>query len=92
MDCSPSGSFYPGILLARILDWVAMSSSSRASQPRDRARVSASPALQADSLPLSTREALVRLSTGSKIFDAFNLLHDDLRFDITYRKFTLKNT
>ena len=28
MDCSPPGSSVPGILLARILEWVAMLSSS----------------------------------------------------------------
>ena len=37
-----------GILQARILEWVAMSSSRGSSQPRDRTQVSA---LQADSLP-----------------------------------------
>ena len=44
MDCSPPGSSVHGILQERILEWVAMPSSRRSSQPR-------SPALQADSLP-----------------------------------------
>ena len=35
MDCSPPGSVH-GILQARILEWVAMPSSRRSSQPRDR--------------------------------------------------------
>ena len=35
MDCSPSGSFVYGILQARILEWVAISSSRESSQPRD---------------------------------------------------------
>ena len=35
MDCSPTGSSDHGILLARILEWVAMFSSSRFSRPRD---------------------------------------------------------
>ena len=43
MDCSPPGSSVHGILQARILEWVAISSS-RGIKPR-------SPALQADSLP-----------------------------------------
>ena len=43
MDCSPPGSFVPGFLQARILEWVAISFSRGSSQP-------GSPALQADSL------------------------------------------
>ena len=39
-DCSPSGSSVPGILQARILEWVAMPSSRGSSQPRDRTQVS----------------------------------------------------
>ena len=35
MDCSPPGSSVHGILQARILEWVAMPSSRRSSQPRD---------------------------------------------------------
>ena len=40
MDCSPPGSSAHGILLARILEWVAMPSSRESSQPRDRTEVS----------------------------------------------------
>ena len=47
MDCSPLVSSVQGILQARILEWVAMPSSSGSSQTRDWTR---SPALQADSL------------------------------------------
>ena len=35
MDCSPPGSSVYGILQARVLEWVAMSSSRGYSQPRD---------------------------------------------------------
>ena len=35
MDCSPPGSSVHEILQTRILEWVAMASSSRSSQPRD---------------------------------------------------------
>ena len=35
MDCSLPGSFVHGILKARILEWVAIPFSRRASQPRD---------------------------------------------------------
>ena len=35
MDCSPLGSSVHGILLERILEWVAMPSSRGSSQPRD---------------------------------------------------------
>ena len=40
MDCSPPGSSIHGILRARILAWVAIPSSRRSSQPRDRTWVS----------------------------------------------------
>ena len=40
MECSPSGSSVHEILQARILEWVAMPSSRRCSQPRDRTQVS----------------------------------------------------
>ena len=39
-DCSPPGSSVHGILHARILEWVAMPSSKRSSQPRNWADVS----------------------------------------------------
>ena len=48
MDCSPPGSSVHGILLARILEWVAVPFSSRFSHPGIKP---GSPALQADSLP-----------------------------------------
>ena len=35
MDCSPPGSSVHGIFQARVLEWVAFSSSRRSSQPRD---------------------------------------------------------
>jgi hypothetical protein len=40
LDCSPPGSSVHGILQARILEWVAMPSSSGPSQPRDRTHIS----------------------------------------------------
>ena len=40
MDCSPPGSSVLGILQARILEWVAMPSSSGSSRPRDGTWVS----------------------------------------------------
>ena len=48
MDCSPSSSSVHGTLQARILEWVAISSSRGSSQPRDWP---GSPTLQAGSLP-----------------------------------------
>ena len=39
MDCSPPGPSVHGILQARILKWVAIPSSSKSSQPRDRTQV-----------------------------------------------------
>ena len=40
LDCSPLGSSVHGILQARILEWVAISSSRGSSQPRDQTHVS----------------------------------------------------
>ena len=39
-DCSPPGSSVPGILQARILEWVATFSSRGSSRPRDQTRIS----------------------------------------------------
>ena len=39
MDCTLPGSSVPGILQARILEWVAMPFSRGSSQPRDRPRI-----------------------------------------------------
>ena len=39
-DCSPPGSSVHGIILARILEWVAISFFRGSSQPRDRAHIS----------------------------------------------------
>ena len=48
MDYSPLGSSVHGVSPGRILEWVAMPSSSGSSQPRGQPR---SPVLQMDSLP-----------------------------------------
>ena len=40
IDCSPPGSSVHGVILARILEWVFISSSRGSSQPRDRTRIS----------------------------------------------------
>ena len=40
IDCSPPGSFVHGILQARVLEWVSISSSRGSSQPRDQTHVS----------------------------------------------------
>ena len=50
MDCSPPGSFVHGIFQARLLEWIAIPFSRGFSWCRIRLE---SPALQADSLPLS---------------------------------------
>ena len=53
MDCSPLGSSVHGIFLARILEWVAISSSRGSSHSRIKPTSPVSPALQADFSPLS---------------------------------------
>ena len=54
-DCCPPGSSVHGILLARILEWVAIPSSRGSSQPRDRTCISLLHLLhwQVGSLPLA---------------------------------------
>ena len=55
MDCSPSGSSVHGILQARILEWIAISSSRVSSQHRDQTHISSFTCLlhwQVRSLPL----------------------------------------
>ena len=53
MDCSPPGSSVHGILQARILEWVPISSSRGSSPPRDRTHISLCLLhWQAGSLPL----------------------------------------
>ena len=54
MDCNLPGSSDHGILQARRLEWVAMPSSRGSSRSRKQPT---SPALQADSLPLSHQES-----------------------------------
>ena len=53
MDCSLPGSSVHGILQARILEWVVISSSRASSRPRDQTRVSCGSCFAVDSLPLS---------------------------------------
>ena len=52
MDCSLPGTSVHGILQARILEWVAMSTSRGLPNPGIEPAPLMSPALQADSLPL----------------------------------------
>ena len=51
MDCSPPGFSVHGVLQARILEWVAISSVGDLPNPGIKPM---SPELQGDSLPLST--------------------------------------
>jgi len=57
MNCSPPGSSVHGILQARILEWVALSSSRGSSDSGIEPVSLAALASQADSLPLSHQEA-----------------------------------
>ena len=52
-ELSPPGSSVQGILRARTLGWVAMTSSRGSSQSRDQTQIPCSSWMQADSLPLS---------------------------------------
>ena len=55
MNCNPPGSSVHGILLARILEWVAIPFSGDLPNSGIKPESPVSPALQADSLPLSHR-------------------------------------
>ena len=66
MDYSPPGSSVHGILQARILKWVAMPSSRGPLQPRDLPNPG-SPALQADSLPVSHQGGPLKDPKPSKL-------------------------
>ena len=64
VDCSPPGSSVRGILQARILQWVAMSSSRESSQPRDGTWISCLWYWQIKSLPLvPPRKPLLSLNS-----------------------------
>ena len=66
MDSSLPGSFVHGIIQARILEWVATSLSKGFSWPGIKPTSPMSPALQADSLPLSHLGSPVYRSTTNK--------------------------
>ena len=61
-DCSLPGSSVHGIFLARILEWVAISSSRQSSPPRDWTWTSGLLHWQADFLPLSHLGLLIVLT------------------------------
>ena len=74
MDCSPTGSSVYGILQARILEWVVMSSSKGSSWYKDQTWISyVSPALSRGFLPLT--------STTLETLFMPHLLSKNLRFD-----------
>ena len=79
LDYGLLGSSVRGILQARILEQVAISSSRGSSRPRDQTRVSyTSPALQAASLPLShhgTSWSWVTVSTSPLPPEGLTLKH-----------------
>ena len=57
MNCSPPGSSVHGLLQARILEWVTMSSSRGSSQPRDQTCISS---IAGRFFSWDTREAITR--------------------------------
>ena len=57
MDCSPPGSSAHGILQAKVLEWLAISSSRGSSQPWDGTQVFRLLHWQAGSLPLAHLES-----------------------------------
>ena len=53
LECSPPGSSVHGVFPARILEWVAISSSREYSWPRGQTCIACISTLQADPLPLN---------------------------------------
>ena len=68
MDCTLSGSSVHGSLEARILEWIAISSSRGFSQPRNRTQVSYVSCIQVVSLPLPLPVRLLVVNQVTKIF------------------------
>ena len=65
MGCSPSVSSVHEIVSVRVLEWVAISSSRGSSDPEIEPK-SVSPALQADSFPLSHQEAQLLMENSTQ--------------------------
>ena len=77
MDCSPLGSSVHGILQAGMVEWVAISFSSKSSWHKDQTCVSAPPALHTHSLLLFHRGS--PLGWPKSVFRAFhNILRKTL--------------
>ena len=76
VDCRLPVSSVHGILQARILEWVAISSSRGSSQPRDRTCVSCVSYWQVDSLPLSHLGSSGKVSGWPR--SSFELFHTNL--------------
>ena len=80
MDYSLPGSSVHGVLLARILEWVATLSSRGSSQPRDQPTSLMSPTLAVGSLPLAPpgaqnrKELRLNHLEGTKLHKRINLL------------------
>ena len=74
LDCNPSDSVHR-ILQARVLEWVAISSSRGSFQPRDQTRIScvSCPGMRADSLPLYPWATWEALSSGKPSEKALHL-------------------
>ena len=82
MDCNPAGSSIHGIFQARILEWVAISSSRRSFHPGMEL---ASPALQVNSLPIPQYK--IRLKKNSVIGWGQHLFcNDSLELEIPNKR------
>ena len=82
MDCSPPGSSVHGILQARILEWVAISSSKGSSWSRDWTRVSCASCIGRQVLyHWATREAQVSIFDHLKSYFPLKVILS-LNFDI----------
>ena len=71
-DCSPPGSSAHGILQARILEWVAISSPRGSSQPRDETHVSC---IGRRILPPGKPFTILLLFSNSHLLISVNELH-----------------
>ena len=73
MDCSLPGSSVPGILQARILEWVAMPCSTGSFQPRDRAQVSSLSQKKFAKLYIRDLPKITEMNNRSKVLFCFYL-------------------
>ena len=91
MDCSPPGSSVHGIFQARVLEWIAISSSRGSSQPRDWTCISCVSWLQVDFLLLSHRRSPQRRLGNARNSDGIIHDHSSIRHSRSTHFYVIKS-